>query len=193
MICFLGKNLGSTYIYNKSSIYEHVTIINIYNSYIFKSFNFIKKFYFIISYYNHYFKKFNFKKQFKVGYYDYILFNIKDKIPLNIFYINQKVKIYSISIGKGFSGVIKKYNFSSNYSSHGNSKAHNKIGSIGMCQSPGRVLPGKKMAGRYGGKKKFISGLKIKNIDFLNNILYLSGSVPGYKNSNILITSFNEF
>ncbi|MGX7576667.1 50S ribosomal protein L3 [Candidatus Vidania fulgoroideorum] len=118
---------------------------------------------------------------------------IKKKItPVTIIktenYINlKKINIISKAKGRGFLGVIKKHNFSSNRKTHGNSKAHNKPGSIGMCQDPGKVFKGKKMAGR---KKRFF--ITIKKIEVIktekkNNLMYLYGSIPGKKMSNLYI------
>ncbi|MGX7577077.1 large ribosomal subunit protein uL3 [Candidatus Vidania fulgoroideorum] len=102
----------------------------------------------------------------------------------------KKVKTTSLSKGKGFTGVIKRYNFKSNRQSHGNSKAHNKPGSIGMCQDPGRVFKGKKMSGRMGFKK-----VSKYNKVFLssNNLLYLYGSIPGKYNSYVKITPYERY
>ncbi|MGX7586230.1 large ribosomal subunit protein uL3 [Candidatus Vidania fulgoroideorum] len=89
------------------------------------------------------------------------------------------------SKGKGFCGTIKKYGFSSNYRSHGNSKAHRKQGSIGMCQDPGRVIKGKKMPSRMGGNHLKIKNVKI--IYFDKNKLIIKGSLPGSYNSNVYL------
>ncbi|BEH03950.1 50S ribosomal subunit protein L3 [Candidatus Nasuia deltocephalinicola] len=191
MIGFLGKKISMSYLYDSFGNYNPVTILSIYDCYVFDLIS-INNFYFaIISYYSNNFYCFNkskfFLKQFFISYFDYSNFNLFEKISLNIFYINQKINVSGISIGKGFSGVIKRYNFNSGYASHGNSKAHNKPGSIGMCQDPGRVYPGKKMAGHLGSKKTFIKNLKILYIDFNYNIFYIKGSVPGFINSNIII------
>ena len=72
----------------------------------------------------------------------------------DIFQVGQRVDVTGITIGKGFSGVIKRHHFSSNRASHGNSKAHNKPGSIGMCQDPGRIFPGKRMSGHLGSVQR---------------------------------------
>ncbi|WP_259288832.1 50S ribosomal protein L3 [Candidatus Nasuia deltocephalinicola] len=179
-----------SYIYNKNGFYIPLTIIYIYNCYIFKSFEFLNDYIFIFSYFSsflNYKKNINYLKKTVVNKYDFFNFNLNDLLPLNIFYINQKVNIFGISTGKGFSGVVKKHNFKTGDSSHGNSKAHNKTGSIGMCQDLGRVYKGKKMPGRLGAKKVFSKNLKILKIDFYYNVFYLSGSVPGFKNSNLLV------
>ncbi len=191
MIFFLGKKIGMSYIYNKKGYYTPLTVVYIYNCYIFKIFKFLSDYFFIFSYFSSFFnykKKKNYFKKSSVSKYDFFNFKLNSLVPLNIFYINQNVNIFGISIGKGFSGVIKKHNFKSGGSSHGNSKAHNKGGSIGMCQDPGRVYKGKKMPGRLGSKKVFLKNLKILKIDFYYNIFYLNGSLPGFKNSNLFIS-----
>ena len=75
-------------------------------------------------------------------------------VNTEIFQVGQRVDVTGITIGKGFAGVIKRHHFSSNRASHGNSKAHNKPGSIGMCQDPGRVFPGKRMSGHLGSVRR---------------------------------------
>ncbi len=191
MIFFLGKKVGMSYIYNKKGYYTPLTIIYIYNCYVFKTFKYLNNYFFIFSYFSSFFnykKKKNYFKKNSVSKYDFFNFKLNNLIPLNIFYINQMVNIFGISIGKGFSGVIKKHKFKSGDSSHGNSKSHNKPGSIGMCQDLGRVYKGKKMPGRLGSKKVFLKNLKILKIDFYYNIFYLNGSLPGFKNSNLFIS-----
>ncbi|MGX7585953.1 50S ribosomal protein L3 [Candidatus Vidania fulgoroideorum] len=98
-------------------------------------------------------------------------------------FLGSVVNISGISKGKGFCGVIKRYGFSSGNKTHGNSKAHNKPGSIGMCQDPGRVLPGKKMPGRKGNSASFVRNLRV--ILFKKNKILLLGSVPGCFKSNL--------
>jgi large subunit ribosomal protein L3 len=111
-------------------------------------------------------------------------FKIGQIISINLFASEQLVNISGKTIGKGFSGVIKKHNFSRGPMSHG-SKNHRSPGSIGMGTSPGRVLPGKKMPGQLGNKKVLIKKLKIVNINIDENILVIKGSVSG-KPGNLL-------
>ncbi len=191
MIFFLGKKIGMSYTYNKEGCYIPLTVVYIYNCYIFKIFKFLSNFFFVFSYFSNFFnykKKKKYLKKCSINKYDFFNFKLNDLVPLNIFYINQIINVFGISIGKGFSGVIKKHKFKSGDSSHGNSKSHNKPGSIGMCQDLGRVYKGKKMPGRMGSKKIFLKNLKILKIDFYYNIFYLKGSLPGFKNSNLFIS-----
>ena len=102
-----------------------------------------------------------------------------DDIGAAVFSDGQYVDVCGISRGKGFAGVIKRWHFSSNRASHGNSRSHRKPGSTGQCQDPGRVFPGKKMPGRLGGKRRTSQNLKIVRVDVERNLLLVSGAVPG--------------
>ncbi|MCB1983923.1 MAG: 50S ribosomal protein L3 [Burkholderiales bacterium] len=108
-------------------------------------------------------------------------------IEIDIFQEGQKVDISGITIGKGYAGTIKRHNFSSNRTSHGNSKAHRKPGSIGMAQDPGRIFPGKKMSGQMGCVKRTTQNLKIIKIDKERNLLLVKGAVPGSKGGKVII------
>ena len=101
--------------------------------------------------------------------------------------MNQFIDASSISIGKGFAGVMKRHNFGGLRASHGVSISHRSHGSTGQNQDPGRVFKGKKMAGRMGSTKVTKQNLKIIDIDNANNILIVKGSVPGKKNSVIFL------
>nr|YP_009398511.1 ribosomal protein L3 [Lophocladia kuetzingii]ARW67697.1 ribosomal protein L3 [Lophocladia kuetzingii] len=107
-------------------------------------------------------------------------------INIQEFKIGSTINVSGISIGKGFSGYQKRHHFSRGPMSHG-SKNHRQPGSIGAGTTPGRVFPGKKMAGRMGNQKVSIKNLKIINIDTKNNILIIKGSVPGKNGSVIYI------
>lgn len=97
------------------------------------------------------------------------------------------VDIVGYSKGKGFSGVMKAHNFGGQRATHGVSLAHRKPGSIGQCQDPGRVFPGKKMARRLGNERKTIQSLKVMKVDQENKLVLIKGSVPGPKGSYVLI------
>ncbi|WGH26109.1 MAG: 50S ribosomal protein L3 [Candidatus Shikimatogenerans bostrichidophilus] len=118
----------------------------------------------------------------------YILKYINKKyINLNIFKIGEKVDISGISIGKGFQGVVKRYNFSGvGDKTHGQHNRLRTSGSIGAGTYPSKVIKGMKMSGRMGNKKVTIKNLKILDIDLKNNFLIIKGSVPG-NNKNFLI------
>ena len=109
------------------------------------------------------------------------------QISIEIFKVGQKVDVTGTTIGKGFQGPIKRHHFSSNRATHGVSISHNSHGSTGQCQDPGRVFPGKKMAGHLGDKKRTTQNLEVIRIDSLRNLILIKGSVPGSKGSDVLI------
>ena len=110
-----------------------------------------------------------------------------DKITVEIFTVGQLVDVTGTSKGKGFSGVIKRHNFSSNRASHGNSRSHNTPGSIGQAQDPGRVLPGKRMAGQYGNVKSTVQCLEVVRIDAERQLILVKGAVPGATNGDVVV------
>lgn len=109
------------------------------------------------------------------------------EITVEIFQEGQKVDVTGTSMGKGFAGAIKRYNFSSNRASHGNSRSHNSAGSIGMAQDPGRVFPGKRMAGHLGAVKTTVQNLVVVRIDRERNLLLIKGAVPGSKGGDVVV------
>lgn len=114
-------------------------------------------------------------------------YNLGDEISVDFFKIGQSVNITSFSKGKGFAGTIKRYNFKGQGNSHGNSRSHRAPGSIGQCQTPGRVFKGKKMAGHMGNKKVTIRNLDIVKIDNINNLLFIKGAVAGAKTRFLIV------
>ncbi|MBN9421677.1 MAG: 50S ribosomal protein L3 [Candidatus Accumulibacter sp. 66-26] len=117
------------------------------------------------------------------------LANLKpgDQISVTLFSVGQKVDVTGQSIGKGFAGGIKRHNFSSQRASHGNSVSHNAPGSIGMAQDPGRVFPGKRMAGHLGDVKSTTQNLEIVRVDTERQLLLVKGAVPGSKGSDVVV------
>jgi large subunit ribosomal protein L3 len=109
------------------------------------------------------------------------------KIGADLFTVGQKVDITGTSKGKGFAGVIKRHNFSSNRASHGNSISHNRPGSTGQNQDPGRVFPGKRMAGHLGAVKTTAQSLEIVRVDAERGLLLVKGAVPGSANGHIIV------
>jgi large subunit ribosomal protein L3 len=105
-----------------------------------------------------------------------------------VFAVGQTVDVQGTSIGKGFTGTIKRHNFSSQRASHGNSRSHNVPGSISMAQDPGRVFPGKKMSGHRGDVTKTIQNLDIVRIDEARQLLLVRGAVPGAKNGHVVVS-----
>jgi large subunit ribosomal protein L3 len=110
-----------------------------------------------------------------------------NEIGLELFKDQKYVDITSKTIGKGFAGVMKRHNFSGLRASHGVSVSHRAHGSTGQNQDPGKVFKGKKMAGRMGGKFRTMQNLEIIKSDLENNLIFLKGSIPGSKNSIVLI------
>ncbi|MGC3979280.1 MAG: 50S ribosomal protein L3 [Paludibacteraceae bacterium] len=110
-----------------------------------------------------------------------------DQIAVTIFEVGQKVDITGTSQGKGFAGAIKRHNFASNRASHGNSVSHNAPGSIGMAQDPGRVFPGKRMAGHLGAVKRTVQCLEVVRVDVERQLLLIKGAVPGSKGSDVVV------
>ena len=109
------------------------------------------------------------------------------ELKVDRFQAGQRVDVSGTTIGKGFSGAIKRHNFSSNRASHGNSISHNSAGSIGMAQDPGRVFPGKKMAGQYGSVQRTIQGLEVVRVDVERQLLLVKGAVPGAKGGDVVV------
>ena len=110
-----------------------------------------------------------------------------NEIGLELFKDQKFVDIQSKTIGKGFAGVMKRHNFSGLRASHGVSVSHRAHGSTGQNQDPGRVFKGKKMAGHMGDKIRTVQNLEIIKSDLENNLIFLKGSIPGSKNSTVLI------
>ena len=106
---------------------------------------------------------------------------------VNIFEEGQLVDVSGISKGKGFAGTVKRWNFATQDATHGNSLAHRKPGSIGQCQTPGRVWKGKKMAGHMGNVKKTVQNLRVVKIDEENSLLLVQGAIPGFNGSSVII------
>ena len=108
-------------------------------------------------------------------------------ITVEQFAVGQKVDVRGRTIGRGFAGVIKCHGFRGGRATHGNSKAHRKPGSIGQNQDPGRVFPGKKMAGHMGDANRVQQGLEVVRVDLERNLLLIKGSVPGSRGLDVVI------
>jgi len=112
---------------------------------------------------------------------------VGELITVNLFKVGDKVKVSGITKGKGFQGVVKRYNFKGGPKTHGQSDRHRAPGSIGASAYPSHVIKGMKMPGRMGGDNKTVRGLSIIKIDPDNNLLYIKGAVPGAKNGIVTI------
>jgi large subunit ribosomal protein L3 len=110
-----------------------------------------------------------------------------DTINVSMFEVGQKIDVQGTSIGKGYAGTIKRYNFASGRATHGNSRSHNVPGSIGMAQDPGRVFPGKRMTGHMGDVTVTTQNLEIARIDADRQLLLVKGAVPGAKNGQVIV------
>ena len=111
------------------------------------------------------------------------------ELSLEMFEAGQDVDVTGTTIGKGFQGGIKRHNFTMQDATHGNSISHRSNGSIGMCQTPGRVIPGKKMSGHMGNVQRTIQSLELIRVDAERGLLLVKGSIPGSKGGDVIIKS----
>ena len=114
-------------------------------------------------------------------------YELGSTIEVDVFEAGQNVDVSGVSKGKGFAGVLKRWNFAGKDATHGNSINHRTPGSIGQCQTPGRVFKGKKMAGHMGSVNHTTQNLEIIRVDAERNLLLVKGAVPGAKGSNIVV------
>jgi len=114
-------------------------------------------------------------------------FKVGETVGAATFTVGQWVDVSGTTKGRGFSGVIKRHNFRSNRASHGNSRSRNTPGSIGMAQDPGRVFPGKRMAGQYGNVTRTTQMLKVVRVDTERGLLLVKGAVPGADGGHIVV------
>jgi large subunit ribosomal protein L3 len=126
-------------------------------------------------------------KEFRAEAKELANFKVGGKLGVDLFKVGQKVDVQGVTIGKGFAGVIKRHHFSSNRATHGNSISHNKPGSTGQNQSPGRVFPGKRMAGHLGDVKRTVPNLIVVRVDAERQLLLVRGSVPGSKGRDVVV------
>jgi len=110
------------------------------------------------------------------------------QIGVNIFEPGQKVDVAGTTIGKGFAGGVKRHNFRTQDATHGNSLSHRAPGSIGQCQTPGRVFKGKRMAGHMGNVRRTIQNLEVVRVDAERNLLLIKGAVPGARGGDVIVT-----
>ena len=114
-------------------------------------------------------------------------FEVGAELTVELFNETKKVDVTGTSKGKGFQGVIKRWNFSTQDMTHGNSLSHRAPGSIGQCQTPGRVFKGKKMAGHMGAERVTTQNLEIVRVDAERNLLLIKGAVPGSTGGNVIV------
>lgn len=111
------------------------------------------------------------------------------ELTVSLFAAGQKIDVTGTSKGKGFQGAVKRWNFRTQDASHGNSLSHRAPGSIGQCQTPGRVFKGKKMAGQMGNVRCTVQGLEVVRVDAERNLLLVKGAVPGATGSDVIVRS----
>ncbi|HEB97654.1 MAG TPA: 50S ribosomal protein L3 [Sedimenticola thiotaurini] len=113
---------------------------------------------------------------------------VGSEIKVDIFEAGQKVDVRGKTIGKGFQGGVKRHNFRMQDATHGNSISHRAPGSIGQCQTPGRVFKGKKMAGHMGNVQRSAQNLEVVRVDAERNLILIKGSVPGSRGGDVIVT-----
>ena len=112
---------------------------------------------------------------------------VGSEIKVDVFEAGQSVDVTGTSIGKGFAGTVKRHNFHMQDATHGNSISHRAPGSIGQCQTPGRVFKGKKMSGHMGDKRRTTQNIEVVRVDAERNLLLVKGAVPGAKGGDVII------
>lgn len=111
------------------------------------------------------------------------------ELTVSLFEAGQMIDVTGTSKGKGFQGAVKRWNFRTQDMTHGNSLSHRAPGSIGMCQTPGRVFKGKKMAGQMGNVRCTVQSLEVVRVDAERNLLLIKGAVPGAPGSDVVVRS----
>ncbi|MDF2153155.1 50S ribosomal protein L3 [Vibrio sp. CAU 1672] len=114
-------------------------------------------------------------------------FEVGAELTVELFNETKKVDVTGTSKGKGFQGAVKRWNFRTQDMTHGNSLSHRAPGSIGQCQTPGRVFKGKKMAGHMGAERVTTQNLEIVRVDAERNLLLIKGAVPGSTGGNVIV------
>ena len=112
---------------------------------------------------------------------------VGSEISLDMFEAGQDVDVSGTSIGKGFAGVIKRHNFRTQDATHGNSLSHRAPGSIGQCQTPGRVVKGRRMSGHMGNVRRTTQNIEVVRVDADRNLLLVKGSVPGARGGDVIV------
>ncbi|HKE38945.1 MAG TPA: 50S ribosomal protein L3 [Casimicrobiaceae bacterium] len=128
-------------------------------------------------------------REFRVAPESLASFKVGEPVSVETFAVGQFVDVSGTTKGRGFAGVIRRHHFSSNRASHGNSLSHNTPGSISMAQDPGRVFPGKRMAGQHGNAKRTAQTLKVVRVDAQRGLLLVKGAVPGADGGHIVVKS----
>jgi large subunit ribosomal protein L3 len=131
----------------------------------------------------------NLNNEFRIDGNGEVNFKVGTELKVDVFQEGQKVDVIGKSIGKGFAGTVKRHNFSMQDATHGNSISHRAPGSIGQNQTPGRVFPGKKMAGHMGNVKRTMQNLEVVKVDLVRNLILVKGAVAGHSGSRVVVQS----
>lgn len=126
--------------------------------------------------------------EFRLDDHDGDLPGVGSAIDVSLFEVGQKVDVRGVSKGKGFQGGVKRHNFRTQDATHGNSLSHRAPGSIGQCQTPGRVFKGKKMAGHMGNENVCTQNIEVIRVDAERNLLLVKGAVPGSRGGDVIVT-----
>lgn len=113
--------------------------------------------------------------------------SIASELEVALFKVGQKVDVTGVTRGRGFAGVVRRYGFGGGDASHGNSLSHRSAGSIGQCQTPGRVFKGKKMAGQMGNVRRTVQNLELVRIDEERHLLLVRGAIPGAPGGDVIV------
>lgn len=114
-------------------------------------------------------------------------FEVGSEISVDVFEAGQKIDVTGSSKGKGFAGTVKRWNFAMQDATHGNSLSHRAPGSIGQCQTPGRVFKGKKMSGHMGAERVTVQNLEVVRVDAERNLLLVKGAIPGAPGGDVIV------
>ena len=126
--------------------------------------------------------------EFRIAEGDPADYTVGSEIGVGLFEVGQKVDVRGVSKGKGFQGGVKRHNFRTQDATHGNSLSHRAPGSIGQCQTPGRVFKGKKMAGHMGAERVTTQNIEVVRVDADRNLLLVKGAVPGPRSGSVVVT-----
>lgn len=127
-------------------------------------------------------------KEFRLGANELPEVKVGDEFNATVFSEGQKVDVRGLTRGKGFAGTVKRHNFRTQDASHGNSLSHRAPGSIGQCQTPGRVMKGKKMSGHMGDVPRTSQALQVVRVDVERNLLLIKGAVPGAPGTELVVS-----
>ncbi|QOI11223.1 50S ribosomal protein L3 [Blochmannia endosymbiont of Colobopsis nipponica] len=205
MYGLVGKKLGMTRIFNENGVVTPVTVVYVEPNSVTQIKNLHSDGYFAIQFTTGSRKKSRLNKaelghflkagvkagrglwEFRISEKEILNVKVGQKFNVESFMSIKRVDVTGISKGKGFAGVIKRWNFHSQDASHGNSLSHRAPGSIGQNQTPGKVFKGKKMPGQLGNKKNTVQSLDLVRVDLVRNLLLIKGSIPGSIGNDILI------